>query len=297
MQDASLHPIGALRGSPPRARLSRCWWALWALLLGLPMVSWANAEETLDPSELFLAPPKERLAWAYRLEHGEGVAKQTGLAIQLLCTLAWGGNAEAAYELGWIYLNGRDGPKDEGRGMAWIAGAADLGDPLAQRLRKRLSGIEPTKAECAVPDDNGNWVPWTAPNAVHQGALTGLAEAMAPRFGLDPRLVLALIEVESEFDPDAISPKGAQGLMQLMPTTAQRFSVENPFDPAQNLAGGMAYLSWLMDHFDGDLTKALAGYNAGEHAVQRHDGVPPYPETQAYVRKVMRRYRNSGAHL
>jgi hypothetical protein len=267
-----------------------------ALALGFAMAPWASAQEQPEPAELLSAPADERLAWAYRLEHGEGVAKQMGLAIRLLCTLAWDGNAEAAYELGWIYLNGRDVPKDEGRGMAWIASAVELGDPLAKRLRERLSRIEPTQADCLVPDEHGNWVPWN-PNNLHEGPMAELAQTMAPRFGLDPRLVLALISVESDFNPQAVSSKGAQGLMQLMPSTASRFQVQDPFDPAQNLAGGMAYLSWLVTHFDGSLTKALAGYNAGENAVQRYGGVPPYPETQAYVREVMQRYWDSGARL
>jgi len=258
------------------------------MLAAIP--GWAGGQSAPDPAQLFAAPAEERMAWAYRLEHGEGVAKQPDLAIRLLCTLAWQGKAEAAYELGWIYLNGRDVPKDEGRGMAWISNAAEQGDPLARRLRGQLRDIAPTHGDCAVPDDRGGWVTWTPKNAKGKGPVIGLAQALAPRFGLDPRLVLALISVESDFDPAAVSTKGAQGLMQLMPATASRFSVQDPFDPKQNLAGGMAYLRWLLAHFGGDLQKALAGYNAGEGAVTRHGGVPPYPETEAYVREVLRRY-------
>jgi membrane-bound lytic murein transglycosylase MltF len=87
----------------------------------------------------------------------------------------------------------------------------------------------------------------------------------------------------------ARSPKNAQGLMQLIPATAQRFGVRNVWDPEQNLRGGMAYLQWLLQHFKGDVKLALAGYNAGEKAVERHGGVPPYRETQAYVKRIMKR--------
>jgi soluble lytic murein transglycosylase-like protein len=99
-------------------------------------------------------------------------------------------------------------------------------------------------------------------------------------------LVIAVIQVESNFDPNALSPKNAQGLMQLIPETAERFGVKDVWDPEQNLRGGMAYLRWLLDYFRGDVRLALAGYNAGEGAVERHQGVPPFDETQDYVRKV-----------
>jgi soluble lytic murein transglycosylase-like protein len=113
--------------------------------------------------------------------------------------------------------------------------------------------------------------------------------SLAPRYRLDPNLVLAVVEVESNFNPKAVSPKNAQGLMQLIPATAERFGVRDVWDPEQNLHGGMAYLRWLLDYFKGDVKLALAGYNAGEKAVERHGGIPPYAETQAYVQKILRR--------
>jgi len=100
-------------------------------------------------------------------------------------------------------------------------------------------------------------------------------------------LILAVIAVESRGRPGAVSPRGAQGLMQLIPATAQRFDVGNPFDPAQNIAGGAAYLDWLLGEFSGDALLALAGYNAGEGAVHDHHGVPPYAETRDYVVQVL----------
>ncbi len=116
----------------------------------------------------------------------------------------------------------------------------------------------------------------------------------AERERVDPRLVKSVMLVESNFNPRALSPKGARGLMQLMPGTARRYGVRDSWDPYENIRGGTAYLSDLLGMFDGDLVKTLAAYNAGEGAVQRYRGVPPYPETQEYVRRTMLVYGGSG---
>ncbi len=104
---------------------------------------------------------------------------------------------------------------------------------------------------------------------------------------VSPALALAVIAVESAGQADAVSSAGAQGLMQLIPDTAARFDVADPFDPAANIRGGVAYLDWLLTRFDRDVVLALAGYNAGEGAVAEADGVPAYPETRGYVPKVL----------
>jgi len=125
--------------------------------------------------------------------------------------------------------------------------------------------------------------------------LRALAEAAARKHRLDPALVLAVVSVESAFRPDAVSPKGAQGLMQLMPGTAASLGVRDPFDPEQNLDGGARYLRGLVEQYGGNLVKALAAYNAGAGAVSRHGGVPPYRETREYVKRVLRRYQSAEA--
>jgi hypothetical protein len=112
----------------------------------------------------------------------------------------------------------------------------------------------------------------------------------ATKYGVDSDIVKAVIAVESCYNTGAVSPKGAQGLMQLIPETAARFGVDDSFDSSQNIHGGTRYLSWLMKRYDGDLYKAIAAYNAGEGAVDKYQGIPPFNETQHYVRKVLAVY-------
>jgi soluble lytic murein transglycosylase-like protein len=121
--------------------------------------------------------------------------------------------------------------------------------------------------------------------------------AAARQYGVEEAVVRAIIHAESSFNPMALSHAGAQGLMQLMPATARRFGVTNSYDASQNIKGGVQYLAWLLKRFNGNLTLAAAGYNAGEGAVDRHGGVPPYQETQRYVARVgvlADRYRGAG---
>lgn len=110
--------------------------------------------------------------------------------------------------------------------------------------------------------------------------------AAASKHGVDEAIVRAIIHAESSFNPNAMSRVGAQGLMQLMPATARRFGVSNAFDADQNIHGGVQYLAWLLKRYNGDLTLAAAGYNAGEGAVDKYKGVPPYSETRRYVERV-----------
>jgi soluble lytic murein transglycosylase len=117
-----------------------------------------------------------------------------------------------------------------------------------------------------------------------------LIQQAAGRHGLDHHLVMAVIKVESDFVPSAVSSKGAQGLMQLMPGTARDLGVRNAFDPTENMDGGVRHLRSLLEFFKGNLQYALAAYNAGRDAVLQHRGIPPYPETQQYVKMVLHYY-------
>jgi len=118
-----------------------------------------------------------------------------------------------------------------------------------------------------------------------------LIEEVAQKNALSPALLKAVVAAESGFDPQAISRAGAQGLMQLMPKTAERLGVEDPLAPEQNLHGGGRYLRSLLDRY-GDITRALAAYNAGPAAVDRYGGLPPYRETRAFVERVLTYYRS-----
>jgi len=121
--------------------------------------------------------------------------------------------------------------------------------------------------------------------------LLAMVDSISAEQGVDPFLARAVIQAESAFYTKARSRTGALGLMQLMPQTAQRFGVVDPFDPRQNITGGVKYLHWLSENFDGDLTKVVAAYNAGEGAVTRYQGIPPFAETRAYVPRVLELYR------
>jgi soluble lytic murein transglycosylase-like protein len=225
-------------------------------------------------------------AWGRRYEHGGGVAANVARAIRLYCKAATQGHADAQYRLGWIYAHGRGAKRDDRLAAAWFERAARQNHLQARNLLKLL-GVKP-KSTTSCPTGSA----WRTsgkqrfrpkPPPAH---LSNLVRSLAPEFRLDPKLVVAVIQVESNFDPNARSPKNAQGLMQLIPETAKRFGVKDVWDPEQNVRGGMAYLRWLLDNFEGDTKLALAGYNAGERAVQLHGGIPPFEETQDYVRLI-----------
>jgi soluble lytic murein transglycosylase-like protein len=174
-------------------------------------------------------------------------------------------------------------------------------------VSRRSNGAEKTRAakNNAAPVDAASLVVPTVmtsgltvngTNAL-RGYTTGSAEVdgyliqSGKSNGVDPLLIYSVMHQESSFKSRAISPKGARGLMQLMPGTAMRFGVTNIFDPRQNIEGGARYMRFLLDRFDGDVNLALAGYNAGEGAVEKYGWrIPPYAETQEYVRRISRRY-------
>lgn len=163
----------------------------------------------------------------------------------------------------------------------WTAVSPSLAGSSPARLQLAMSQINnpPTGQGIAAPRLQ------SLQNIATEQGLDILRETVGTN--ISPALVLAVIAVESAGRIDAVSSAGAQGLMQLMPATASRFGVTDSMNPAQNIKGGVAYLGWLLNHFDGDPLLALAGYNAGEGNVRRHDGVPPFAETRAYVPKVL----------
>lgn len=148
----------------------------------------------------------------------------------------------------------------------------------------------PANAAARTARRLGRASPGTAVTAAARARIDRLIERLAPAYALEPALVKAVVRVESGYRVGARSSRNAQGLMQLIPATQRRFGVEDPWDAEQNLRGGMTYLSWLMGVFEGQVHLVLAAYNAGENAVLAHGGIPPFPETRAYVGKVRRYY-------
>ncbi|MGD2113370.1 MAG: transglycosylase SLT domain-containing protein [Gammaproteobacteria bacterium] len=221
---------------------------------------------------------------ATRFEHGLGVERNYAHAYALYCIATRQGDSEAAYHLGWMRLNGRGMRASDALAIGWFRLAAARGDPQSQHVLEDLltQGHPEQDDDCPLSS--------TQPGPA---TIADWVRALAPGYGLDAGLILALIEVESRFDTRAHSAKNARGLMQLLPSTARRFGVEDIWDPAQNLMGGMAYLRWLLDRYEGDLDRSLAAYNAGEHAVERHDGIPPYRETRNYVKRIKHLYTNN----
>jgi hypothetical protein len=165
-----------------------------------------------------------------------------------------------------------------------LAEGGEISIPLERVDRWEVTPDPVSPPPAAPPAPVAASVPWREAAGLYADLIAGAAD----RHRLDPALLTALAAAESAFDPRAVSPKGACGLLQLMPATAERFGVEDVFDVAQNVDGGARYLSWLLDRFDGRADLALAGYNAGEGAVDRHRGIPPYQETRRYVDRVLR---------
>lgn len=247
----------------------------------------------------------QRQGWreqAQALEHGEGVKRDTEAAIRLYCQAALAGDAVAAYNLGWLYANGRGVERNDGYAAHWFARAALLGDTHAEGMFNRLS-TPADKPECVQQAERTEL---QRANEAEQAAevtaqatryqdlvdtpeerrIMKIVYKLAPQFGIQPGLAFAVIRAESNFNVNALSDKNAQGLMQLIPETAERFNVRKPFDAEQNIRGGLLYLRWLLAYFRGDVPLVLAAYNAGEGTVDRFRGVPPYPETQGYIKRI-----------
>jgi soluble lytic murein transglycosylase-like protein len=249
------------------------------------------AEVSNDPAML------TRLAQRY--EHAEGVTKDFSKANRLYCRAAKAGHAEAQFRLGWIYANGRGVPRDDGVAAVLFVMAAEQGHEYARRLLQYVRAQPNTELpSCLLPERvQPVHVVVEEPEITIKGhpEVEALVKRLAPQYAIDPQLVMALISVESGFNTKAVSPKNAQGLMQLIPETAERFGVQRVFNPAENIKGGLAYLRWLMAFFQGEVTLVLAAYNAGEKAVERYRGIPPYEETRNYVRRITSMYKK-GTH-
>ena len=264
-----------------------------AAVANTPVLDWQALLTDPDPEEL------RELAGQY--ERAIGYRRDYGRARQLYCAAARLGDMQAQMRLAWMYANGLGAPRDTDLAAAWLQVAAASGDLTARKFLAYVgeSGVS-RKPRCTYESRYDSYAIATIPglkagvgvntSSPERAQIATWVGLLAPEYGLDPNLVLAIIQTESNFNPRARSPKNAQGLMQLIPATAARFGVKDRTDPIQNLHGGMAYVRWLLSYFQGDLRLTLAGYNAGERAVEKYLGIPPYPETKNYVRKVIRAY-------
>lgn len=246
---------------------------------------------------LLAAPVAQQVEWGQRFEHGEGVGRNAGRALTLYCSAAGRGSVDAQYRLGWMFAMGRGVARDDALAAAWFRQAAAKGDPQAQQMLKAIGKVAMKTASCRAPVAQLQSVAYRGAtprpldlDTPERRQIVAWVNELAPQYQLDPALVLAVITAESNFRADAQSTASAMGLMQLIQATADRFGVQNVWDPQQNLRGGMAYLRWLLAYFRGDVQLALAGYNAGENAVDRNGGIPPYAETQNYVARILQQY-------
>lgn len=257
----------------------------WAILL-LIGIAPAHADAGKTVAEQLLGLRNE----ARQFEHGEGVRKDVARAVKLYCEAARLGDSEAQFSLGWIYANGRGLPRNDELAAYFFSLAAKQGHAQADKML-RYTGTPASKVPDCMFDIDGRDA---FPNAsLEQKKVIELVTRIAPEYGIYPRFALAIIRAESNFNPKAVSPKNAQGLMQLIPETSARFNVKKPFDPEQNIRGGLAYLRWLLAYFKGDIELVAAAYNSGERTVDRYAGIPPFAETQGYVKKIKEVFKKS----
>lgn len=258
----------------------------------------AGSRDALTPRQIDEAMVQHAdylLAAGVALEHGEGVARDPERAAACYCEAARLGAPEAMFSLGWMYANARGVPRDDAYAGTLFAMAAMLDHPQAGKMQRYTGDYTGSVPACLTAPDweryDGLVTRLMARLSPERRQVVNTVIELAPRFGVEPRFALAIAAVESAFNPAAISPKNAQGVMQLIPETAARFNVQNALDARQNIAGGLAYLRWLLAYFEGDVRLVAAAYNAGEGAVERYQGVPPYAETQAYVERVIGYYQ------
>jgi hypothetical protein len=247
----------------------------------------ASVESYLEAPRVTAALEQGRAA-----ELGIGIRKNYLLAVALYCDAGTMGSPEGFFRVGRVLATGPRAVRNPAVANAYLALAARLGSHEALRY------YDPKVENAPIDDGCG----------AHAGAaefegfdLDGYLGRQAPakqrialfirntahQYNVDPRLALAIAMAESNFDSGAVSPQNAQGVMQLIPATQARFGVTRPFDPEQNIRGALAYLKWLGKRFAGDWRLIAAAYNSGEGAVERFGGIPPYPETQRYVRRVL----------
>lgn len=249
---------------------------------------WASQSGAWAGDDRQTASALREIAAGY--EHARGVKQNYREAYALYCKAALMGDAEAAYSMGFMYFNGRGVPRNLSLALHWFKRAAASGDTHAQQMMVRFEQVAIVEDASCQPEKVLPTLKLAADDNPNRKVIASWVEQIAPHYGIDPNLVMAVIKAESAFKINAMSNKNAQGLMQLIPATAERFGVKDTWDPIQNIKGGTAYLHWLLRHFQGKVDLVLAAYNAGEGAVERYHGIPPFQETQNYVKQILSWY-------
>ncbi len=276
------------------------------LFISQSVFAYTQAElETFDNE-----PPivKDLLERASVLVADENNADSAWKAANLYCEAARYGSAEGVYRLGMLYAFGRGVPQNRNYAANLFGIASVHGHFEAQKMLETieistnetpLCVLEAVAPERAPVYQYGDYEgspkidAYIASLPKNKRWVVDLAQTIADWYKVDSKLVLSIITAESNFKIKAKSNADAHGLMQLIPATAERFNVKNAYNASQNIKGGVAYLRWLLSYFRGDVTLAVAAYNAGEGAVDKYYGVPPYKETKDYVKKVMALYQSN----
>jgi Transglycosylase SLT domain len=270
-------------------------WSVFAPLLQLIFLClFASASGRVSATTLEIEAPRVVALLEQGLAAEQGIRgfKRPGLALALYCEAGELGSAEGFFQVGRILRKSASLWHNPTLGNAYLALAASLGHQQAQELH------DPALANAFLPELCGDFDNIMASGHFDlDGYLASLSPARqkiaalirrhAPRYAVDTRFGLAVALAESNLNPLAVSPKNAQGVMQLIPDTQERFGVKKPFDPESSIRGGLTYLKWLSARFGGDLALVAAAYNAGEGTVDKYKGIPPYPETRHYVRRVL----------
>lgn len=296
-----------------------------ALTLALAAAGWGGhglantglaapaAPPKVSAAVLELEPPAVRrlLEQANLLETGTDSDENEWRAASLYCEASRLGSIEGQYRLGMLYAFGKGVPESRKLAATLFSQASSQGHAEANKMLDTiqmtsnelppcvLAAVQPERLPPKPKPELPAVVVAELPQAIdnfinslplNKRWIVPLVNTVADWYAIDPKLVLSVIAAESNFEIKAQSPKAAMGLMQLIPDTAERFNVKNAYDATQNLRGGIAYLRWLLSYYRGNITLALAAYNAGEGRVDRYKGIPPFPETQNYVAKILGLY-------